>query len=76
MREVIETESYQMRGTSYATGVGPEGVEMEVQPRALRIGEEGKPETWDPTEPPVPAEVPVEPAPEPVVPVSLWGRAA
>lgn len=61
---------------SYVAGVEPEGVIMEAQPRALRIGEEGKPETWDPTEPPVPAEVPVEPAPEPVVPVSVWRRAA
>jgi hypothetical protein len=31
---------------------------------ALRIGKEGDPETWEPTESPVPVEVP-QPAPEP-----------
>jgi hypothetical protein len=33
-------------------------------PIALRIGEEGEPETWDPTEDPVPGSLPLpEPAP-------------
>ena len=54
----------------------PEGVVMEHQPRATRIGEEGKPETWDPTEPPVPMEIPAEPSPEPNVPVPVSRLAA
>jgi hypothetical protein len=43
--------------------------------KSLRIGEEGSPETWDPTEYPVPIEVP-HPLPEPVEVPERIGRAA
>jgi hypothetical protein len=46
-----------------------------VLPQALRIGEEGPPETWDPTEHPVPVEVPAPP-PEPVEVPERVGLAA
>jgi hypothetical protein len=46
-----------------------------VRPQALRIGEEGPPETWDPTEQPVPVEVPA-PLPEPVEVPEKVGLAA